>query len=110
MSSETEPNKKKPMPWVKSPDGVIDIYANEAHITWTLDDVRVRLAQVIDSPETPNPGDAFLGVIEERAAVTFSWRTAKLLRDGLSRIIAGYEAINGEIKTNPTLAQPKTES
>lgn len=106
MSSETEPNKNKPMPWVKSPAGVIDIYANQAHVTWTLDDVRVRLGQVVDSPETPNPGLGFLGVTEVTAAVTFSWRNAKLLRDSLTKIIEAYEAVNGEIKTEPTLPEP----
>jgi hypothetical protein len=101
MSEEKAPKKK--LPWIKSPSGVTEIYANAAHITWTLDDLRIRLGQIIDSPETPNPGPSFLGATEERAAVTLSWRNAKLLRDNLSSIIEGYETVNGEINIDLTL-------
>ncbi|GAC1432330.1 MAG: hypothetical protein NVS1B11_10850 [Terriglobales bacterium] len=38
---------KKPIPWVKSPDGVFEAYSNMTHIVWSLDDVRVRLGQII---------------------------------------------------------------
>ena len=95
---------ERPAPnWVKSPDGVIDIYANSSHLTWSLDDVRVRLGQIIDSPETPNPGPGFKGVIEERAAVTFSWRGAKMLCNQLQALVDSYEATNGPIKIDVTL-------
>ncbi|MHB8391994.1 MAG: hypothetical protein ACYDBH_20860, partial [Acidobacteriaceae bacterium] len=69
----------------------------------SLDDVRIRLAQVVDSPVNPNPGAEFRGAIEERAAVTFSWRNAKLLRDQLAVIVAAYEKANGEIKVDTVL-------
>jgi hypothetical protein len=85
------------LPWIKSPDGIIEIYANMMHATWTLDDLRIRIGQVIDSPETPNPGKEFKGVVQETAAVTFGWRNAKLLRDQLSEVIELYEKVNGEI-------------
>ena len=94
---------KQLLPWVKSPAGIIEIYANMMHVTWTLDDLRVRIGQVIDSPETPNPGVGFKGVTQERAAVTFSWRNAKLLRDQLSQVIDLYEKVNGEIKVDLVL-------
>lgn len=68
------------------------------HVTWTQDDVRLRLAQVVDSPGTPNPGPGFLGVNEERAAVTFPWRHAKVLRDQLTTAIEQFEKINGPIR------------
>lgn len=74
------------------------------HIVWSLDDVRVRLGQIIDSPETPNPGPDFKAVSEERVAVTFSWRGAKFFRDQLSAIIDSYEKVNGEIKLDIALA------
>lgn len=101
MSENTAP--KKELDWVKSPDGVLDIYANMAHLTWTLDDVRVRLGQVVDSPETPNPGPGFKGIAQERAAVTMSWRNAKLLRDQLTTVLNNYEKLHGEIEVKPEL-------
>jgi|SRR5665213_875898 len=94
-------NKHQPkLPWVKSPNGIFEVYANTMHTTWSLDDVRIRLGQVVDNPKTPEPGPEFLGAAEERAAVTFSWRAAKLMRDQLTRIIDGYEKVNGEIKVD----------
>lgn len=94
----SETQKQEKMPWVKSPSGVVDIYVNQTHLTWTVGDVRIRLAQIIDSPQTPTPGPGFQGVCEERAAVTFSWRDAKLLKDNLTKLINSYEDVNGEIK------------
>jgi hypothetical protein len=93
------------LPWTKSPAGVIEIYANMAHVTWTLDDLRVRLGQVIDSPDTPNPGAGFKGITQERAAVTFTWRNAKLLSDQLTRAIDAYEKVNGDIKVELVLPE-----
>ena len=88
------------MPWIKSPSGVAEIYTNRIHSTWSVDDVRMRLGQVVDSPQTPNPGTGFHGAIEERAAVTFSWRNAKLLRDQLTLMVESYEKVNGEINVD----------
>jgi hypothetical protein len=86
------------LPWVESPDGIVEVYANAVHLTWSLDDVRIRLAQVVVDRETPNPGTDFRGVNEERAAVTLSWRMAKLLRDQLAAAIEQFEKTNGPIK------------
>lgn len=94
---------KKTTEWIKPEDGVFDVYANTAHMTWSLDDVRVRFAQLIESPETPNPGDQFVGVAEERVAVTFSWRNAVVFRDALNRVIESYEKTNGPIKIDVKL-------
>ncbi len=99
--SNSEPNKK--IEWIKPEEGVFDVYANTAHMTWSLDDVRVRFAQLVDSPETPNPGDKFVGVAEERVAVTFAWRNAVIFRDSLSALIENYEKTNGPIKTDVKL-------
>jgi hypothetical protein len=73
------------------------------HATWTLDDVRVRIGQIVDSPDTPNPGTGFKGIAQERAALTFSWRNAKILRDQLIKLIEYYEKVNGEIKIDLVL-------
>jgi hypothetical protein len=101
-NSEKE-EKPTILDWIKPAQGAIEIYANNIHITWTLDDVRVRLAQLVTSPKTPNPGVGYLGANEERAAVTFTWRNAKLLRDQLAQVIQRYEETNGEIKVNVKL-------
>lgn len=98
--------------WIRSPQGVAEIYVNNVHVTWSLDDVRVRLAQLVTSPKSPNPGPVYLGANEERAAVTFSWRNAKLLRNQLSQIIQLYEEANGEIKIDlklPIANDPKKQ-
>ena len=105
----TQDDKKKSIPWVKSPKGVFEVYANMTHLTWSLDDVRVRLGQIIDNPETPQPGEGFKAVAEERAAVTFSWRGAKFFRNNLTAIIESYEKVNGEIKLDIALAPSPDE-
>lgn len=87
--------------WQKSPDGVYEIYANSAHLTWSLDDVRIRLGQLIFGA---NPGESVVPVTEERAAVTFTWRNAKNLRNQLASLIDNYEKTNGEIKMDIKLA------
>lgn len=89
-----------PVPWVKSPNGIAEVYANVMHVTWSRDDVRIRLAQMIDSPTTPNPGAGFQGAAEERAAVTFSWRLAKIARDSLAAAIENFEKTNGPIEVD----------
>jgi hypothetical protein len=95
----------KRMQWVESPDGVFEVYANLMHVTWSVDDVRVRLAQMVNSPETLTPGEGFHGVAQERAAVTFSWRGAKILRDELISAVDSFEATNGPINVELRLPE-----
>jgi hypothetical protein len=106
MAEQNEKNPSKPIGWVKSPNGVQEFYANMSHITWTLDDLRIRLGQLVDSPETPNPGGGFKAVAEERTAITFSWRAAVMLRDQLIALVKAYEDLNGPIKTDLKLPPP----
>lgn len=104
--SDTNVDVEQPRPpaqWIKSPHGVCEVYANEVHLMWSLDDVRIRVGQLINSPETPNPGKNFLAAVEERAAITFSWRAAKAIRDKLTSAIENYEKTNGEIDLNVKL-------
>ena len=101
-------DKSRPRPrWVRSLD-LAEVYANEIHFMWSLDDVRIRVGQLINSPETPNPGEDFVVAVEERAAITFSWRAAKLLHNQLASVIEKYEAVNGPIKTD--LVLPKGDN
>ncbi len=92
--------QQKQAPWIKSSKGVVEVYANTMHLTWSLDDLRLRLGQMVDHPDTPNPGEKFAAASEERAAVTFTWRNAKILRDQLTAVIDLYEKTNGVIKTD----------
>jgi hypothetical protein len=107
--TEKSKSEKPSMQWVPSPSGVIEIYANLATLQWSLDDVRVRVAQMINSPETPNPGDDLVAIAQERVAVTMSWRNAKRMRDSLIEAIDAYERKNGEIVIDLKLPYSKQE-
>jgi hypothetical protein len=89
--------------WVKCEKGIVELYANMIHPTWTLFDVRLVLGQLMGVRGDP-AGKGF--VIEEQGGVTMSWPQAKALRDTLITLIASYEEANGEIK-EIKLAQPK---
>jgi len=94
MAKDTS-RKKSMTKWVPPRQGHgPEIYANLAHPTWTLFDVRIRLGHLIPNPEKPAEF-----VAEELGAVTFAWPHAKILRDMLTRLVASYEQTNGEIKT-----------
>jgi len=97
MTEEKKTEVRKGPDWIAPEEGVFDFYANTAHMTWSLDDVRVRFAQLVTDPDSRNPGAEFIGVAEERAAVTFSWRNAVIFRNALTLLIEAYEKINGPI-------------
>jgi len=104
--AENDPKTKPELHWVPAPEGVQEIYANVATIQWSLDDVRVRLAQIINSPDTPDPGGNLIPIALEKAAVTVTWRGAKIMLDNLRQAISAYEEVNGEITVDINL--PKT--
>ncbi len=87
---------KPPIFWIKSPTGTAEYYANMSHVMWSLDDVRVRLGQLIEAQDS-DPTRPFIPVAQERAAVTMSWRNAKLLAKQLAALVESYENVNGEI-------------
>ena len=96
--SDNETDQRPPLQWVESPDGIFEMYVNMAHVTWSVDDVRIRLAQMVASPDSRNPGPSYVAVVEERAAITLTWHNAKIFRDQLIGAIDNYEKTNGEIK------------
>lgn len=102
-NDKTSEESKSGIKWIKSPDGVFDAYANQVHINWSLDDVRLRFAQ-IGPINDAGPGEKLTPVNVEKAWITISWRNAKLLREHLSKIISNYETVNGEINLSPVLA------
>jgi len=106
-------NAKPPIQWIKPSEGVPEYYANMVSILWSLDDIRFKIGQLVDSSENASPGANFRPVALASAAVTLSWRNAKLLRDDLIELINSFEKVNGEIATNiiiaPTREQAKNE-
>lgn len=80
-------------------DGVIAEYSNVVNLDWTLHDVRIRFAQLIQVPNDESPTwKNQHGVLDERVIVTMPWPQAKHLRNMLSALVKSYEDLNGEIK------------
>lgn len=105
MTDEKKQEQETPIiKWVRPPEGVFETYSNQTHLAWSLDDVRVRFAQLGLRDDTLSPGSPFVSVNVEKAAITLSWRNAKILHHQLSQIISNYEKENGEINLKPKLA------
>jgi hypothetical protein len=80
-------------------DGVFEAYANIVNMNWTLTEVRLRFAELIQVPDEGQPTwDNQHAVLLERAAISLPWWQAKVLRGLLDGIVKNYEAINGELK------------
>jgi len=81
-------------------DGPFDAYANVVNLNWTLYDVRIRFAELlqISADEAPTWKNQ-KGVLFERVNVTMPWHVAKTLRDVLDGVLKDYEEKNGELKT-----------
>jgi hypothetical protein len=93
MAQQPSSNPK----WVLPRSGYTpEIYANFAHPSWTLFDVRIRLGRLVSADPTDPTTKDF--VVEEVGAVTFSWPQAKNLRDMLTQLVDAFEETNGEIK------------
>ncbi len=99
MANENRPPQSVPpfgptqYKWIPARNGVNqEIYGNFVHPSWTLFDVRLRVGQLIPDEASKT------FVVEERAAVTFAWPQAKVLRDMFARLVDAYEEANGEIE------------
>ena len=71
---------------------------------------KVRLSVAGNAGEFCHARPEFKGAVEERAAVTITWRNAKLMRNQLSDLIQAYEEVNGEINIGVKLAAPATSA
>jgi hypothetical protein len=81
------------------PEGIREIYTNLIQITWTMFDIRLRLAQVIPTSMKVEDSAEIKGFAAlEKAGVTMAWPEAKLLRNMLTDAVERYEKANGEIK------------
>jgi hypothetical protein len=87
------------LPIEEPEEGVFLAYANVINMDWTLYDVRLRFAELM---QVPNEGDPTWknqhGIMLERVAVTMPWHQAKFLRNLLDGVIRNYETLNGELK------------
>ena len=95
------------IPLEEPEDGVFQGYANVVNMNWTLTDVRIRFAELIQVPDEDRPNwENQHGILLERAAVTIPWYQARVLRDMLDGVIKNYEEINGELKPPKLPARP----
>jgi hypothetical protein len=102
------------LPLLEPEEGVFAAYSNVVNLDWTLDDIRLRFAELIQVPSDEDPTwKGQRNVLMERAAITLSWRQAKNLVMLLGRIVLNYETINGELiqpKLPPSMDAPSTVS
>jgi len=95
------------LPLEEPEDGLFEAYSNVVNMNWTLTDVRLRFAELIQVPDDDRPNwENQHGVLLERAAITIPWYQAKALLNMLAGIIKNYEEINGEIKQLKLPARP----
>jgi hypothetical protein len=87
------------LPIEEPEEGVCHAYANVVNMDWTLSDIRLRFAELMQvlNDESPNWTNQH-GILLERVAVRIPWHQAKILRDMLDGVIKNYEDINGELK------------
>jgi hypothetical protein len=100
QSSPEEQEQQNKVDWVIPDEGVRDAYCDWYHLNWLPLNVRVRFGQIVADPRV-SPQDA-RWVINEQAAITMPWATAKSVNEMLTRLIVAYEKQNGEI-TVPTI-------
>jgi hypothetical protein len=95
------------VPFEEPEDGVFETYSNVVNMNWTLYDVRIRFAELIQVPDDDHPTwENQHGIMLERAAVTMPWHQAKYLRDILDGLIKNYEEINGPLNPIKLPARP----
>lgn len=97
------------IPLEEPEDGIVEAYSNVVNMNWTLYDVRIRFAELLQVPDEDRPNwENQHGIILERVAVTMPWHQAKFLCNLLDGLIKNYEEINGELKQIRLPARPDT--
>ncbi len=105
MAEEKNPQQEPPqfdlntLPIEDPEDGLYSVYSNVVNADWTLYDLRLRFAELIQVPDENNPNlKNQHAILFERVAVTIPWHQVKYLRDLLAGVVDNYEALNGELK------------
>jgi hypothetical protein len=89
-------------------DGLFTAYSNVVNLDWTLYDIRLRFAELMQVPNDESPSwNNQHGILLERVAVRLPWHQAKALRDMLDGVIRNYESVNGELKPLKLAAAPE---
>jgi len=93
---------------IEEPEGgLYEAYSNIVNLNWTLTDVRLRFAELIQVGDNEHPTwENQHGILLERAAITIPWNQAKVWCNMLTGIIQNYEDINGELKPLKLPARP----
>jgi hypothetical protein len=95
------------LPLEEPESGLYEAYSNIVNLNWTLTDVRLRFAELIQVADDDRPTwENQHGILLERAAITIPWSQAKVLCNMLTGIIRNYEEINGELKPLKLPARP----
>ena len=95
------------VPFIEPEEGALRTYSNVINLDWTLFDVRMRFAELIQVPREDNPiWTNQETVLLERAVITIPWQQAKALSGMLAAIVQNYEDLNGELKQVALPAMP----
>jgi hypothetical protein len=87
------------LPLEEPEGGIFEAYSNVVNMNWTLYDVRIRFAELLQVPDDDRPNwENQHGIVLERAAITLPWHQAKALCNMLAGVVKNYEEINGELK------------
>jgi hypothetical protein len=92
-------------PFVRTEEGIFQVYSNFIDAAWTLFDVTIRFAQIAPTP----PGSDHKFEAEESARVTIAWPEAKILATMMTDLVRRFEEINGEIKPLKLTPSPMEE-
>jgi hypothetical protein len=84
--------------YVEPEDGMLITYANNIHYGFTAGDMRLVFGELIDMQK----GKA---TVEQRAQITFSWLTAKVISTMLKALIEEHEKLFGPINVPPAMLE-----
>ena len=100
IEESTNPNiDLSATPLEEPEDGAFATYANVINMDWTLYDLRIRFAELMQVPTGDSPTwKTQQSILLEKALITIPWHQAKALRDMLDGVVRNYESANGELR------------
>lgn len=85
-------NQLPPIVITDAPD-ILRAYSNHINVTWNAFDVRLHFGEtdvVADKSGNIN--------VQTKAVITVSWTEAKQIAEILSKVVGGFEKLNGPIR------------